>query len=137
MSTIRSKGTRIEKSMDSALARAKIDFVSHPNLFGKPDFAVPRHKIAIFCDGDFWHGYDFGRNPRLKVKNNRKFWIDKIRHNIARDRLVNRTLRREGWKILRFWEHELMKDPGRCAKKVSQETRKRATQSRKSDTSLV
>jgi DNA mismatch endonuclease Vsr len=106
--------------MEEALFDAGLDFVSHPNLFGKPDFALPMGKIAIFCDGDFWHGYNFGRNPRHEVKDNREFWIEKIRRNRRRDRLVNRRLRRDGWIVLRFWEHEVKRNPFRCVKTVKE-----------------
>ncbi len=123
MAKIRSRGTRIELLMEDALVNAKLDFVSHPNLFGKPDFVLPMHKIAIFCDGDFWHGYNFGRNPRHEVKDNREFWTEKIRRNRIRDRLVNRRLMLEGWIVLRFWEHEVMRDPLRCVKKVKEAVR--------------
>ena len=127
MAKIRSRGTRIELLMEEALVGAKIDFTSHPSLFGKPDFALPMHKIVIFCDGDFWHGYNFGRNRRHDVKDNREFWKEKIRRNRLRDRLVNRRLRGQGWVVLRFWEHEVIRDPGRCLEKIRDEMTQRFT----------
>jgi len=71
----------------------------------KPDFVFPKSKLAVFVDGCFWHGC-----PRhfIRPRGNAAFWRKKIAANKARDRLVNRTLRRQGWKVLRIWEHELV-----------------------------
>jgi DNA mismatch endonuclease (patch repair protein) len=75
-------------------------------LFGKPDFVFRKTKVALFVDGCFWHGCPkHGTRP----KTNTEFWNEKIRRNIARDRLVNRTLREAGWRVVRIWEHELHK----------------------------
>ena len=70
----------------------------------RPDFIFLRLRVAVFVDGCFWHGC-----PKhfIKPKGNAKFWHDKIARNRARDRLVNRALRRSGWTVLRIWEHEL------------------------------
>ena len=73
-------------------------------VFGKPDFVFPKLKLAVFVDGCFWHGC-----PRhaTEPKGNAAFWQKKFAANKARDRLVTRTLRRTGWRVLRVWEHEL------------------------------
>ncbi len=73
---------------------------------GKPDFVYPKHKIAIFIDGCFWHGC-----PRCcRIPNTRKeYWIAKIERNMHRDKIVNRDLRKSGWKVMRIWEHEIDK----------------------------
>jgi len=79
---------------------------SHPKgVFGRPDFGNKTRKIALFIDGIFWHG----KKPFRAPKTNRKFWVDKIRNNRRRDRLVNRTLRDSGWRVIRVWESELTK----------------------------
>jgi len=73
-------------------------------LPGKPDFVFPKLKLAVFVDGCFWHGCPkHGTRP----KQNAKFWRDKITGNKARDRRVNRLLRKRGWTVVRIWEHEL------------------------------
>ncbi len=118
MARIRSKDTRIEKLMEQALAAVHVNYEKNPKVFGKPDFAVLDRKVAVFCDGDFWHGYQLGRNPRLDIKDNRAFWMVKIRSNIKRDRTVNEKLAAEGWSVLRFWEHDIKADPMGCAKMV-------------------
>ncbi len=81
-------------------------------LFGKPDFVFPRARVAVFVDGCFWHGHP--RKCRLPKKN-REYWSNKIARNIARDRLVVRTLKEQGWKVIRIWEN-CIKDPATSAK---------------------
>src|SRR5581483_11036763 len=106
MSRIRGRGNR-----DTELALIKL-FRTHRitgwrrshTLFGKPDFVFPRLKLAVFVDGCFWHSCP---KHATSPKNNAAFWQRKLTGNCARDRLVNRTLRRQGWRVLRIWEHEL------------------------------
>ena len=76
-------------------------------LFGKPDFIFSKTKIAIFLDGDFWHG-----NPKtLKLpQTNTEYWANRIAATKERDLLVSKTLKKDGWKVFRFWESELKKD---------------------------
>lgn len=78
----------------------------HQPVFGKPDFVFPKAKLALFVDGCFWHGCP---THATKPKNNAGFWEQKLGANRARDRKVSRTLREEGWKVTRIWEHELTK----------------------------
>ncbi|MFA7231093.1 MAG: very short patch repair endonuclease, partial [Victivallaceae bacterium] len=74
------------------------------SIFGKPDFVFPRQKLAIFVDGCFWHGHD----ERCRIPmSNREYWISKIERNKKRDKLVNETLKTNGWRVLRIWEHEI------------------------------
>ena len=75
-------------------------------MFGSPDFVFPKSKLAVFVDGCFWHGC-----PRhfIQPRGNAAFWQKKIAGNRTRDRIVNRMLRRMGWRVLRVWEHELTK----------------------------
>jgi DNA mismatch endonuclease (patch repair protein) len=73
-------------------------------VFGKPDFVFPKHKLAVFVDGCFWHGCPI---HATQPKQNAEFWRAKIARNQARDRLVTRTLRAKGWRVMRIWEHEL------------------------------
>jgi DNA mismatch endonuclease (patch repair protein) len=75
-------------------------------MFGKPDFVFPKFKLAVFVDGCFWHGCP---KHATKPENNRAYWKRKLSANKTRDRLVNQTLRRAGWRVLRIWEHELAK----------------------------
>ena len=106
MSRIRSKGNETtELRFVKLLRRYRITgWRRGSKLFGKPDFVFRKKRLVIFIDGDFWHG-----NPRKKrlPKSNRGYWKKKIGSNKARDRLVNRRLRNEGWIVVRFWESDL------------------------------
>lgn len=105
MSRIRPKGTKPEMLVFSFLRKEKIYFQKHyKGVVGSPDIAIPSKKIAIFIDGDFWHGWHFSD---WKDKIPKKYWQAKIQANIDRDRRVFAKLRRDGWKVLRIWEHEL------------------------------
>nr|BDD46570.1 very short patch repair endonuclease [bacterium] len=74
------------------------------NLYGKPDFVFLDKRVAVFVDGEFWHGHPkLGQIP----KSNREFWARKIERNKARDRIVNRTLKKRGWVVVRIWQHQL------------------------------
>jgi DNA mismatch endonuclease, patch repair protein len=117
MSQIRSKGSLIEALLEKALRRQGLKPRKHYAVDGKPDFAFPRVRVAVFCDSHFWHGYRWALR-KADLKNNRRFWIAKIERNIQRDKEVNRLLRREGWTIFRFWEHEIRDGADRCAAKV-------------------
>ena len=113
MSRIRGKDTKIEKTMAGMLSASGIEFVRHPKMYGNPDFLV-RSRTVVFCDGDFWHGYDYLHKKR-PVK---KFWRDKIEGNMRRDRLTTARLRRKGYCVLRFWEHDLEKRPEICLLRI-------------------
>lgn len=107
MSKIRSQNTTVEVLVFRALRKKGIYFQKHyKRAIGKPDIALPRKKKAIFIDGDFWHGYQFSKQKKRLPK---KYWVDKIEGNIKRDRRNRAKLRREGWKVLRVWEHEVIK----------------------------
>lgn len=102
MSKIRSSKTKPELKLKPLLK--KLGFTFQPQgIFGKPDFANKKQKIAIFIDGCFWHGCRCKTRP----KSNIVFWETKIKRNKHRDSLVNKTLKRQGWKVVRIWEHEL------------------------------
>lgn len=86
---------------------------------GTPDVAFTRYKLAVFVDGDFWHGRDFeSRKARLAVGNNGSYWVWKIEANMARDARQEIELRSLGWNFIRFWSSDVMKDPDGCAEAV-------------------
>ena len=113
MSRIRSKDTKIEMKIAELLRKNKMRYRRHPKLFGSPDFIVEK-KILVFCDGDFWHGYQYSR----KKKPPKKFWRDKIERNMERDRKVSRKLRADGWSVVRLWEHDIEMSPEKCVGKI-------------------
>ena len=114
MRKVRNKNTNIELILRKALFKKGLRFRVKNKLFGKPDIIFPSKKVAIFCDGDFWHGKNFKKEGEgYKI-----FWKNKIKTNIERDSLVNKTLKKNGWKVLRFWKAEIIKNPNECAEKI-------------------
>ena len=116
MQNVRSKNTKPELAVMNELKRQKIYFAKHVDkIFGSPDIVFRRKKIVVFIDSDFWHC-----NPKkfIMPKSNIGYWKKKIERNIKRDRLVNRTLKKDGWKILRFWESEIKADKEKVIKKI-------------------
>jgi len=107
MSNIRSQNTKPELIIEKELKKRKIYFSRNPkNIFGKPDFIFRRKKIVLFVDSDFWHCHP---TRFIKPKSNLEYWEKKIERNISRDKLVNRTLKKEGWKVIRIWEYDIKK----------------------------
>ena len=87
----------------------------HLPLFGHPDFVFLKYRVAVFIDGCFWHGC---KRCKTVPKQNQKFWKEKIERNMLRDKEVGRELRKEGWHVVRVWEHELKKDFSRIEKRL-------------------
>ena len=87
---------------------------NYRKLPGSPDIAITKYKIAIFVDGEFWHGYDW-ENKKHKIKSNKEYWIEKIEENIARDKRNDDLLMQQGWVFIHFWEKEVKKDVSACA----------------------
>lgn len=113
MSRIRGKNTKIDLKMNEILKNLGFPYEMYPKMFGNPDFVLKREGVVIFCDGDFWHGYDYATK-----KPSKKYWKEKIERNMKRDLYVSRKLRREGWSVLRFWEHDIDKRMGVCIDRI-------------------
>jgi DNA mismatch endonuclease (patch repair protein) len=118
MSRIKSKDTSIEVRLRKALWASGVHYRKNYSMLpGIPDVAIPNCRIAIFCDGEFWHGKDW--DPLApKIQNNRDFWIAKIERNISRDRKVERDLREMDWTVLRYWGADIVKDLPRCVEEI-------------------
>ena len=115
MSRIRGKDTGPEREIASMLIELGLNWESHcSDLPGRPDFVFRERKIAIFVDGDFWHGWRF---PVWRDKLSKK-WEAKIQGNRERDKRNHARLRRRGWKVLRIWEHQIAKDRELCANRI-------------------
>ena len=109
MSRIRGKDTGIERTIAEALATRGLSPERHvPDLPGKPDFVFRDDRLAVFVDGDFWHGWRF---PAWEHKLTPR-WRDKIAETRRRDRRNFARLRRSGWRVVRLWEHQIEADPG-------------------------
>jgi DNA mismatch endonuclease (patch repair protein) len=79
------------------------------HLPGRPDIVFRRERVAIFCDGDFWHGRNWRRiKSKLAKGSNSGYWVNKIRNNMTRDRRYNAALKKEGWAVLRYWESDIL-----------------------------
>ena len=122
MSRIRSKDTKPEIKIRKFLFSRGIRGYRLSGLPGKPDIIYTKYNIAIFIDGCFWH-----KCPRCfrEPQTNREFWIKKINGNVERDKEVNKILEEKGWKVLRFWEHEVNEDIERCYNIIVDELKKR------------
>ena len=106
----KSTGTQIEIILGKAMFAAGLRYrKNNKQVFGTPDFTFKKYKIAVFADGDFWHGKDW-EERRKKLGKNAGFWFEKIERNLERDFKVNQKLREEGWIVLRFWESDIRKD---------------------------
>ena len=116
MSKIRHKNTSLEINFRKLLWKNGLNgYRIHYNLPGKPDIVFVSKKIVIFLDGGFWHGYNWKKLGKIPPK---KYWQGKIQKNIDRAKKYNKQLKKDGWKVLRFWEHDIKKNPERCIKKV-------------------
>jgi len=116
MSRIRSKNTKIELALRKILWNEGLRYrIHYKKLPGKPDVVFPSKKVAVFIDSHFWHGYDWEKKKK-KIKN--KYWQWKISYNIERDKKNNEKLKKMGWKVLRFWEHEIKENPDKCVQKI-------------------
>ena len=117
MSCIRSSGTKPEVKFRRALSSSGLkNYKTHYNILGKPDIVFPKRKLAIFIDGSFWHGYNWKKLGKVPPK---KYWQGKIERTIKRDELITKSLKRNGWTVLRFWEHEINKNTKGCVSKVT------------------
>lgn len=120
MQHVRSKDTVIELTMRKALWAEGVRYRKNwKGLPGKPDIAITKYKIAVFCDSAFWHGKDY--DTAVKPKTNAEFWDKKIRRNIERDKEVTEELTRLGWTVLRFWDNDILKHTEECVSRVLEE----------------
>ena len=120
MRAIRSKDTTIELALRKALWQRGIRYrKNYKGLIGKPDIVITKYRIAVFCDSDFWLGYDWG-NRKSRIKSNQNYWIPKIERNMKRDREVTAALVEQGWIVLRFWEHTIRKELEECVNDIQE-----------------
>lgn len=114
MQAIRSRDTTIELALRKALWKKGIRYrKNYKGLIGKPDIVITKYRIVVFCDSDFWHGYDWD-NRKSRIKSNQEYWIPKIERNMKRDKEVTAVLVEQGWIVLRFWEHSIRKNLESC-----------------------
>ena len=115
MQAVKNKDSEIERILRHELWTRGYRYRKNvASVYGHPDIAFLKKKVAVFCDSEFWHGYDW-EHKQEAIKSNRDFWIHKIERNIKRDIDVTNHLRAEGWIVLRFWGKEIKKDSSACA----------------------
>jgi DNA mismatch endonuclease, patch repair protein len=120
MSRIRSKNTKAEVLLRSLLHRRGLRFRIHARwLPGTPDIVFTRQRIAVFVDGDFWHGYKF-EEWKGKLQ---PYWSEKITRNRLRDEAYTTALRERGWTVVRIWEHEMKQGPEHCVARIEREVK--------------
>ena len=122
MRRIRSKDTSIEIMLRKALWKKGYRYrKNYKALPGKPDIAITKYKIAIFCDSEFFHGKDWEiKKAKLLNSNNPKYWIDKIERNIARDHEIDQLLFFMEWTVIRFWGDEIKRNTDECIRTIEE-----------------
>lgn len=119
MAAIPSKDTEPELLLRRALWKENLRYrVNYKKLPGKPDIVFTKYHVAIFCDGDFWHGHNWAvrgmKSLEEELAGYSDFWKNKILHNIERDQTINEMLSSSGWTVIRFWESDIRKDIDSC-----------------------
>ncbi len=109
--------TKLAKSLWNQGIRYRLNYKKLP---GSPDIAITKHKIAIFVDGEFWHGFRW-EERKTKLKSNREFWIEKIEENIQRDKRNDLLLKNQAWIVFHFWEKEVLKNVDECILQIKNE----------------
>ena len=122
MQHIKSKDTGIEVVLRRELWHRGYRFrKNYKKLPGHPDIVIPKYRLVIFCDGDFFHGKDWeALQARLKNSNTSRFWINKISENRKRDNEIDKRLQYEGWTVIRFWGTDIKKHLGECMKVIEE-----------------
>lgn len=124
MKAIKSKNTKMEVKLAKELWARGYRFRRNSKyVFGKPDFSLRKYKLAVFVDGEYFHGKDWN-TEKFRIKTNREFWWNKIESNIERDKSVNNELKKSGWKVIRFWTEEVKKNVDFCLLSIEQEIEK-------------
>lgn len=118
MQAVKNKDSKIEVLLRKELWSRGLRYRKNvKSVCGKPDIAFIGKRIAVFCDSEFWHGYDW-ENKKEEIKSRREFWIPKIERTIQRDLEVTAELESNGWIVLRFWGAAIKKDVSQCADSV-------------------
>ena len=141
MSAVKSKNTKPEMILRRELWSRGLRYrVNMKTITGKPDIIFTRAKIAVFCDGDFWHGHNWEIREMSSLEEElarySEYWRQKILRNIERDKNVNEELASEGWIVLRFWESDIKADAEKCANIVEYTYRAMITKKREDKTRL-
>ena len=125
MRNIKNKGSKIETTLQMELWHRGLRYRKNKKgILGNPDICFANRKIAVFCDSEFWHGYDW-ENRKGDFKSNRDFWIPKIERNMERDKEVTAALEADGWIVLRYWGKDILARTTEIADEIEQIVRER------------
>lgn len=114
MQAVKNKDSEIELLLRKELWKRGYRYrKNYKELTGKPDIVLTKYKVAIFCDSEFWHGYQW-EAKKYDIKSNKDFWINKIEGNIKRDKTVTNILASQGWKVVRLWGRDIKSDLRKC-----------------------
>ena len=115
MQAVKNKDSQIELLLRQELWARGLRYRKNVNrIYGKPDIVFIGKKVAVFCDSEFWHGYNWEERKK-DFKSHQEFWIPKIERNMERDAEVTAKLESEGWTVIRFWGNEIKKNTAQCA----------------------
>ena len=115
MKQVKNKDSKIEIALRKELWIRGLRYQKNvTSIFGKPDLIFKCKKVAVFCDSEFWHGFNWEERKK-DFKSHQEFWIPKIERNMERDKEVTEELQKQGWTVLRFWGKEIKKNAGGCA----------------------
>ena len=118
MQAVKNKDSQIELLLRKELWRRGLRYRKNVNgIFGKPDIVFLGKKVAVFCDSEFWHGFNWEERKK-DFKSQQEFWIPKIERNMARDIEVTEKLEADGWTVLRFWGKDIKKNTAHCAELI-------------------
>lgn len=125
MSAVRNKDSKAELALRRALHARGLRYRLHArDVFGHPDLVIRSRRLAVFVDGDMWHGNEHHRRGLSSLADlfptRTEWWVAKIERNMARDQEVNARLKGEGWTVVRLWESEVLQDPQKESEKVLQ-----------------
>lgn len=124
MVAVKSSGSKIEVMLMKELWSRGLRYRKNvKSVIGKPDIAFIGRKVAVFCDSEFWHGYNW-KERKSDFKSNQDFWIPKIERNMLRDIEVTKKLEADGWTVLRFWGNDIKKNLQQCADIIESAVRK-------------
>ena len=118
MQAVKNKDSKIELILRKELWKRGLRYQKNRNdIFGKPDIVFKGKKIAVFCDSEFWHGYNWDERKK-DFKSHQEFWIPKIERNMERDIEVTKKLESDGWTVLRFWGNQIKHSVEICADEI-------------------
>ena len=123
MAAVKNKDSKAELALRRALWKRGIRYRKHVGIMGRPDLVFRPARVVVFVDGDFWHGNAWRLRGLKSIEamfpHRTRWWVKKIHRNIERDAEVTAALRRDGWKVLRFWESRVLRDADRVAARIA------------------